>query len=244
MWRPMPTSRLLDEAERLAGQHRWKDATLVLSAAAATIEDVEARRPVLERLAVTAADGGRHDVSREAVYELQQTGHRGSSTWVAFANVALARGNHRHADRAARSALDLAPDDHEAWAALAAGYAGLGWFDEAEACLDHLDRSALTDRERWRIGREINRWALAGAGWLVVGLLAIVLVGWLAPAVAALTPLAVREWRVRRLQRSPTGGALGAMAVDAWRSARRLRLCLGLAVWGSVGAYLAAAFLV
>lgn len=243
LWRPRPTSVLLDEADRLADRRRWKDATRVLSVAAATIEGDEARRPLLERLAVTAADGGRHDVSREAVYELQQMEHRGPATWVAFANVALARGNHLHADRAARSALALAPGEHGAWAAMAAGYAGLGWFDQAGDCLDHLDRTTLTDRERWRIGRAVNRWALTGTGWLVAGALAVLVVGWLALAVAAIAPMVTREWRLRQLQRTRSGAALEAMAADAWRSAWRLRLVHGLAVWGAVSASLAVTFL-
>jgi hypothetical protein len=241
LWGSTPTAVLLDEADRLAEGRRWKEATRVLSAAAATVDGDEARRPVLERLAVTAADGGRHDVSREAVYELQGMETRGPATWVAFANVALARGNHLHADRAARSALDLAPDEHAAWAALAAGYAGLGWFDEADVCLDRLDRSALTARERWRIGRAVNRWALSGTGWFLVGALAAFLVGWLALAIAASAPLVARELRLRRLRRSRSGPALAAMAAEAWRSARRLRLGHGLAVSGSIAATVAAA---
>jgi hypothetical protein len=225
---------LVAEADRLADGRRWRAATRVLTVAADAVEG-EARRPVLERLAVTAADGGRHGLSREAVYELSRLGPHTSATWVAFANVALARGNHLHADRAARAALIGSPDDHGAWVALAAGYAGLGWFDRTRECLDHLDRGALTERDRWRIGRAVNRWALAGTGWLLLAAVAAPLLGLAVVAAGAVGPLVIRRWRVGRLRLVPDGEELATMAAAAWRASMGLRAAYGLAVAASLG---------
>jgi hypothetical protein len=233
LWHRPPIPVLLAEAERLVGDRRWRAATRVLTVAADTTEG-EARRPILERLAVTAADGGRHGLSREAVYELSRLGPHPAATWVAFANVALARGNHLHADRAARAALVGAPADHGAWASMTAGYAGLGWFDEAASCLDRLDRDALTPLDRWRIGRATNRWALAGAGWFVLTLAATPIVGVLALGLAGVGPLALRRWRIGRLSAAPLGTELAAMAEEAWRSTVGLRSLCGFVVAGSL----------
>ncbi len=241
LWRSPPTEVLLAEAERLADEGRWRPATRILTAAVDGVEG-EARRPVLEQLAVTAADGGRHDLSREAVYHLDRLGPHTPSTSVAFANVALARGNHQHADRAARSALAADPTNRGAWLALAAGYGGLGWFDHAAACLAPLGADPLTGPERQRIGRAVNRWALAGTAWLLLAVVAVPLVGWSAGVAAAVGPLVVRRWRLRHLSRDPSGALLAPMANGAWRSARARRAAhgliaaamVGLTAWGSL----------
>lgn len=217
------------EADRLADGHRWRAATRVLTAAADGAEGEE-RRPVLERLAVTAADGGRHGTSREAVYELSRLGPHTPATWVAFANVALARGNHLHADRAARAALQDDPADHGAWTALSAGYAGLGWFDEAGACLDRLDRASLSERDRWRIGRAVNRWALGGTAWLILVVAAIPLLGVGVAALAVAGPPLVRRWRLDRLAAVGVGPELVEMARSAWRRAIGLRIAYGVVI--------------
>lgn len=224
LWHRPPIPVLMAEAERLVGDRRWRAATRVLSVAADTTEG-EAKRPILERLAVTAADGGRHSLSREAVYELSRLGPHTTGTWVAFANVALARGNHLHADRAARSALGRAPADHGAWASLTAGYAGLGWFDEAATCLDRIDREALTDLDRWRIGRAVNQWSLAGAGWCALAATAMPLIGAIALAVAGAGPLVLRRWRLGRLRRVPVGVEPATMADEAWGSSGVRAVC-------------------
>jgi tetratricopeptide (TPR) repeat protein len=176
------------------------------------------------------------------VYQLQQLEPRDADTWVAFANVALARGNYEHADAAARSALEIDGSHHGAWVALAAGYAGLGWFDEAEACLDQLDRRAVTDRERWRIGRAVNRWAMSKSRWPTIGAVALVVVGVLAVAIAASVPFVAREFRLRSLRSDRVTGWFETAATDAWRFERRLRFGHGAIVVTSVMAFLAAVF--
>ncbi len=231
---------LLAEASRLVDRRRWRQAVRVLSVAATTSADVDDRRHVLERLAVTSADGGHHGISCDAVFELQEIEPRRADTWVAFANVALARGNYEHADRAARSALADDDGNHGAWAALAASYAGLGWFDRAEACLDRLDRESLTDLERWRIGRAVNRWALTNTRWYVFGALAALVVGLLAVAVAVSVPFAARELRLRRLRADNPRRFLESLAATAWRYERRLRLSHAAAVCCSVAGFAAA----
>lgn len=242
LWRTPPTEVLLAEADRLAAEGRWRPATRLLVAAADRV-DGDDGRPVLERLAVAAADAGRHGLSREAVYRLDRLGPHTPSTSVAFANVALARGNHLHADRAARSALAAEPTNREAWLALAAGYGGLGWFDESATCLGPVGADDLADREQFRIGRAVNRWSLAGTGWFVLALLAVPLVGWSAGIVAAIGPLAVRRWRLRHLRRVASGAVLAPMAAAAWRATRSQRSVHGalvasmavLTVWAALG---------
>ncbi len=214
----------------------WRQATTLLAVAAATTDGAD-RADVLRSLAVIAADGGRHRISGEAMYELQAVQPRSADTWVAFANVALARGNYQHADAAARAALAQEPDNAGAWTALAAGYAGLGWFEQAGECLDHVDGSALSELQRWRIGRAVNRWALAESRWGLVAAVAALLVGVLALAVGTTVPFLARELRLRRLRTSETAGRFGALAADAWRYERKLRLAHGVAVLVSVAAF-------
>lgn len=241
LWDSTPASVLVDEADRLIDGRDFGRASRVLAVAAATAPeaDVEQRRTILQRLAVTAADGGRHRISGEAMFELQAMQPRDADTWVAFANVALARGNHTHADAAARAALVKAPDHHGAWVALAAGYAGLGWFDRARDCLDRLDDSAITDLERWRLGRAVNRWAMAESRWAVIGAASALLVGLLAVAIGSTVPLVTRDLRLRRLRSSRRDRRFEALASDAWRFERRLRIGHAAAVLTSVTAFVA-----
>lgn len=223
LWDATPTSVLVDKATTLTGQQNRRAAVRLLAVAAATTENRTQRLPVLEQLAVTAADAGSHRISCDAVYELQQVSPRGPDLWVTFANVALSRGNYAHADSAARSALELDPDHQGAWAALAASYAGLGWFESAKTCLDRTDRGQLTELQQWRIGRAVNRWALADTRWIVAAAVSAIVLGVLAVAIAASTPFAVREWRLRQLRSWDTGAAFETLATSAWRFEKRLR---------------------
>lgn len=239
LWDSTPTSVLLEEADQLIERRSWRRAIRVLAVAAATTTGDDHQR-VLQRLAVTSADGGQHRVSCEAVFELQEAEQRDADTWSTFANVALARGNYAHADAAARSALAEDADHRQAWLALTAAYAGQGWFDEAETCLDRVDRESLTDMERWRIGRAVNRWSLARSRWLAIAIVSAVLVGILAIAVAVSVPFAAREWRLRQLRSSDESRRFETFAAEAWRFEKRLRLAHGLAVVASVAGFVAA----
>ncbi len=234
-----PTSVLLDEAGRLIRDRQWKRAVKILSVAATTTVNEDDRRTVLRRLAVASADGGDHRVSCEAVYELQQIEPRDADTWVAFANVALARGNYSHADSAARAAIDLDESHHGAWVALATGYAGLGWFEEAESCLDRLDRAAISDHERWRIGRAVNRWALAKSPWLTVTAVATIVVGVLAVAIATTVPFLTREFRLREIRADASTRWFESVAAEAWKFERRLRYSHAATVVASVDCFVA-----
>lgn len=235
-----PTSVMLAEANRLITLRRWKRAVNVLSVAATTTVNDDDRRRVLRRLAVASADGGDHRTSCEAVYELQQMEPHDADTWVAFANVALARGNYTHADSAARAALDLDDAHHGAWMALASSYAGLGWFEEADSCLDHVDRATITDRERWWIGRAVNRWALAKSYWITVTAVAAIIVGVLAAAIASTVPFLTREWRLRNLRTDSSTEWFESVAAEAWKFERRLRLTHAAIVLTSVAGFVAA----
>ncbi len=237
-----PTSVLVAEAGRMVERRDWRRATTLLAVAATTTDGPD-RGDILRRLAVTAADGGRHRISGEAMYELQSLQPRSADTWVAIANVALARGNYQHADAAARAALAQAPDHAGAWSALAAGYAGLGWFERAQECLDRVDRTALTELQRWRIGRAVNRWAMAESRWGLVAAASALLVGVLALAVGTTVPFLARELRLRRLRTSGRAKRFEALATEAWRYERKLRLCHGVAVLASVAGFVAAVVL-
>lgn len=242
LWDSTPPSVLLDEAERLVDAGSWRRAIRLLAVAAATADDGPQRHTVLRRLAVASAEGGQHRISCEAVFELQANEERDADTWVTFANVALARGNYSHADRAARAALELDPHHSGAWTALAAGYAGLGWFEAAGECLDNVNRESMSDQDRRRLGRAVNRWSLTSTRWLPVGIVAALLVGLLAIALAVSMPFLAREWRLQRLRAMPEASPsrlLADLATDAWRFERRLRIAHGAAVVSSVVAFLA-----
>ncbi|MGI9595031.1 MAG: hypothetical protein ACR2QK_02660, partial [Acidimicrobiales bacterium] len=103
LWDETPPAVMLAEADRLCRAHRFRRAIRILATAAETTEGAE-RDAVLRSLATAAADGGRHHLSADAVYELQAGGEApdelDADTWACFANVALARGNHLHADNA------------------------------------------------------------------------------------------------------------------------------------------------
>lgn len=242
LWDSTPPSVLLDEAERLVDAGSRRRAIQLLAVAAATADDGAQRHTVLRRLAVASAEGGQHRISCEAVFELQAEENRDADTWVTFANVALARGNYSHADKAARTALALDPDHVGAWTALAAGYAGLGWFDTADDCLNNVDRDGLSEQDRQRLGRAVNQWSLRSSRWLPAGLISALVVGLLAIAIAVSMPFLAREWRLQRLRATAEGSAARAfadMATDVWRFERRLRLGHALTVIASVAGFVA-----
>jgi tetratricopeptide (TPR) repeat protein len=243
-----PTSVLAEEAGRLAENGKLRQAIRLLAVAATTTEEGPLRRSILQQLAVTAAEGGQHRISGEAIFELQtdEQAEADADTWVTFANVALARGNYGHADQAARTALSIDADHPDAWTALAGSYCGLGWFEAADECLDHLDRSLLSERDQRRLGKAVNRWALSDTPWMVISAIAALLLGVLALAVAVSIPFVAREWRLRNLRSTAdatTATFFEPAATAAWRLEHRLRLAHGSAVVASVGAFLAASLL-
>ncbi len=240
LWNSTPPSVLVDEAARLTAEGDRRKALRLLAVAATTTEEPINRHAVLARLAVTAADAGRHNVSADAVFELQQATPRTADLWVTFAEVALSRGNYGHADRAARSALELDPDHQGAWAALAAGYAGLGWFEDADSCLKRIDRTTLTDLQRWRIGRAVNRWSLTKTRWVAMTAISAIVVGVLAVAVAVSIPFVTREFRLRALRDAEQSSTFEEFAAEAWRSEHRLRVGHAAVVLLSVLTFVAA----
>ncbi len=241
LWNSTPPSVLVDEATRLTAKRDRRRAVRLLAVAATTTEDPTHRQGVLSQLAVTSADGGRHKISADAVFELQQVTPRTADLWVTFAEVALSRGNYGHADTAARSALDLDPNHRGAWAALAASYAGLGWFDAAHSCLDHTDRTALTDLQRWRIGRAVNRWSLTKTRWIAATVVSAIIAGVLAVAIAVSIPFVTREFRLRALRAAENSQPFEEMASEAWRFEHRLRIGHAILVSLSVLTFIAAA---
>lgn len=235
-----PQSILLTKADLLSRQGEWKQALRVLDAAYAAAIDTDERRHVLEQIAVTAADGSKHRVSSAAVYELSQIEPRPASSWLALAEVALVRGNYLHADTAAREALEEAPESDQAWATLAASYYGLGWFDEADQCMQRTDLEHLSTRHKQRLGIAINSWAMSKSRALVIGVMASVLVGVLGIAIGACVPLIARDIRLRSLNGRNDSVDARAMAESAWRSQRGVRAAYAISIAASVAVYLAA----
>lgn len=209
---------------------QWKQATRVLLAAEATTASDDDRRHTLELLAVAAADGKQHQVSSDAVYALKDTTPRPVSTWIAYAQVALARRNFLHADAAARSAVLMDATSGGGWTALATSYAGLGWFDEATSCLDRINRDDLTAVEEWRLGRAVNQWATTATPMWAIGAASVLLVGTLSVAIVLLLPLVVRSLRLRRLAGIHDGSWFEDRANKVWQSRRGARFAHGAAI--------------
>ncbi len=141
----------------------------------------------------------------------------------------LARGDHRGADTAARQATTLAPDQPAPWWQLAASYAGLGWFEDAQTCLTTGNAKAggkpTPPMVSMQVGRAINRWAMSKTQALWIGVIGWLFVGVLGLSFAITTPFVARELRVHALE-----GELKEMANTAWQTQHKVRIIAALAV--------------
>lgn len=234
-----PGEALLAEATELVFRRKWAASVKVLEAAKRLRPDDLA---VDELLAVAAARDGKKRLRDEAIRTLSNANEE-ATNWTAIAAAQLADNKYTEADRSARKAIELDANSIGAWNAMAASYAGLGWFDEAADCLEraeqadrelHQQPTGLNPLEHWQLGRAINNWAMTSSHTLVVALVAVFLFRLLGAAIVITAPLVLREYRVSRLD-----PALRGIAEDVWRRDHRPRLVRGLAVLAVAGCWLA-----
>lgn len=222
-----PGQALLDEARTALRCRRWNEAKRILvSARRLRPDDFEVR----DLLLVAAAEDGDRSLVQELSTELGADPERPASSNDALAVAALRRKRFLEADRHARDAVRRDPDSPDAWAHLAAGYAGLGWFGQAHECLYRAEAAGGANPEaRWRVGRAINHWGLSDTPALWVGIVTFLLLGPLAAGIGLTVPFLFRELRVARLDPE-----LAGLAELAWRGEHRLRLLVALAVLASI----------
>ncbi len=225
---------VLAEAKDLFEQRRFADAARVL-------ESAERLRPndpeVLALTAVANANSGKNRPKvRAALKRLSEDFGAHAITWRTVSDVAIARFQYDPAQKAARTAVQMAPRSVSGWHSLAASYAGHGWYDEAAECLAEADRidpsghyrannpTALTFGE-WQIGRSVNYWALTRGYIALAAVLAFVYIGLLGVALTLSAPMLLREVRVRRLPEP-----FRSLADKAWQTEHRLRIFNAVAV--------------
>lgn len=233
---------LVAEARDLIDARRFAEATRVLdSAGRLRPDDPE----VLALSAVAHAHRGRHrKLVRTGLARLSADFGERSGTWLAVGEVAMARFQFDPAQVAIRTAVQLDPRNVEGWRALAAAYAGHGWFDEAQRCLDEalvLDPVGAGSSGddpvgfgHWQIGRAVNYWALTRTYVAALAVLGLVVFGLLGLALALSSPMLIREIRVRRAPEP-----FRTLADLVWRDQHRLRLVNAVAVSGVLLLWLA-----
>lgn len=230
---------LLAEATELVFRRKWTASIKVLEAA-------KRLRPndlaVDELLAVAAARAGKKRLREEAVQRLSNA-NADATNWTAIAAARLADRNYTEADGHARKAIEFDSNSIGAWNAMAASYAGLGWFDEATECLERAEKadqalhdkpSGLNPLEHWQLGQAINTWAMTSSHLLIVAVVSVLLLGLLGAAIAITAPLLLREYRVSRLDVE-----LREVADEVWRHDHRPRLIRGFGVLAVAGCWLA-----
>lgn len=231
---------LKDEAIRHLQNRRWKDAIRVTQAAQQLrAKDVD----LYAILAVAGAHARKHELAEQSIRDLRfivEDKNRPdidrADASIAIASARLAQNRFAEADTEARHALGFDSQHEGAWWHLTAGFAGLGWFDQATDCLPQSTPPATTQDEHatgdaddedmpaqtfaeWQVGRAINTWAMSKTPTYIVAAIGMLAFGLLGLAVAASTPFVVREIRVMRLDKQ-----WKAMAEQAWKGEHRLRL--------------------
>lgn len=223
-------SGLIAEAELAIEQRRWRDAIRLLDA----IESIGAGSVHTDGLlAVAATHLNRRKRAREAIGRVRAATPT-ASTHRALAEVAIARHDFLAADIELRRAIDLTTSEGgeasaDDWAHLASVYGGLGWFDEANECLEHADAIGTTDEHRWIIGRSINHWGMSRTWAVAVAVILFIPLGLLSIAVGLTVPFLVREFRLTQVDER-----LAAVAADAWTDERWLRLAHASGVLATV----------
>ena len=227
---------VLAEARDLFAQRRFTESARVL-------ESAERLRPddpeVLSLSAIVNANSGKNRQKvRGALQRLSEDFGAKAITWRTVSDVALARFQFDPAQKAARTAVQMAPRSVDAWHSLAASYVGHGWYDEAAECLARVDQidperryrandpTALTFGQ-WQIGRSINYWAITRTYIALASVVAFVYIGLLGLALALSAPMLLREVRVRRLPEP-----FRSLADKAWRDEHKLRILNAVAVMG------------
>lgn len=219
---PDPTVALLSEAKTLTANREWKRALRLLEDLPTTgTRSVESDQLV----AVAATYARKRKRASKAVQRLRSDTNPSNETRNALAAVAIANRDFLTADRLAREAVESDKYDAGAWANLAAGYAGLGWFDQAEDCLEQADKLGVDPDHHWFIGKSVNSWALTRTGAAIASAILFVFVGFLAIAIGITIPFIVREVRLTRLS-----DRMASVAAEQWRSEMKLRVAHGMTV--------------
>ena len=220
--RAEPGAALLAEAEGLIFQRQWRKATKVLQAA----ESLGcASNRFHELMAVAANHAGRKEAARGALNHLRSLDRHTPSSAIALARVALTNRQFGSADAMARQALAVDPYSTPAWYHLAASFSALGWFEEAQRCIDSAAGEPEDPNDRWYLGKAINHWAMSRTQTLLITVIAVLLFGTIGIAVGLAVPFVTREVRLASL---PV--PLRQVASDAWKTEHRLRITIALAV--------------
>ncbi len=219
--RTEPGAALLTEAEGLIFERRWRKATKVLEAAQSVGSDSDRFH---ELMAVAANHAGRRESSRKALNHLRSRDHQTPASAIALARVALTNRQFGSADTMARQALAVDPYSTPAWYHLAASFSALGWFDEAERCIESAGEPE-DPNDRWYLGKAINHWALSRTQTLLITVIAVLMFGTIGLAVGLAVPFVTREIRIASLPET-----LRQIASDEWKTEHRLRITIALAV--------------
>ncbi len=211
---------LIVEAELAIHERRWRDALRILDA----INAIEATSVHTDGLvAIAATHLHRTRRAKEAIGRIRASTQT-AATHRSLAAIAVARHEFLTADTELRAGIDQAIEEGESvstedWAHLAAIYAGLGWFDDAEECFERIDAEDLTDQHRWTVGRSVNHWAMSRTWAIAVAGILFYPLGLLAVAVGMTVPFMVREFRLTRID-----GNMASLASSAWEDERWLRI--------------------
>ena len=228
-----PGQTLLDTAVNCMQTQSWKKAIIALkSAQTLRPNDHEIDQLLLE----AAANGRRRKLVRQCRERLGDRLTRSPGGLYANAAAYLAEQNYAAADKAARAGVQLDPGNARGWTLLAASYAGLGWFEQSDECLDAAGRHGQAEPlELWYLGRATNNWAMDRSKALIVTVVASVLVGiFIAFSIGIATPFFTREYRVRKLS-----GRSRELAEQQWTSDPKPRVLAGAASLGCLVIYLA-----
>ncbi len=215
----VPGAGLIAEAEVAIDDRRWRDALRILDA----VDAIDASSVHTDSLvAIAATHLRRNRRANEAVGRIRASTQT-TETHRALAAIAVARHQFLTADNEIRAAIDASIEDGDEisvddWAHLAAVYAGLGWFEDADECLDRIDDDEFTDRHRWMVGRSINHWGLSRTWAVAVAAILFYPLGLLAVAVGMTVPFVVREFRLTQIDER-----MASLAGTAWTDERWLR---------------------
>lgn len=218
-----PAQTLIDTGRRCLEARDWKKAIIALESARRLQPD---DHTIDNLLLEAAANANRRALVKQVRERLGVRLTRTPDGLIAEAASRLAERNFVAADKAARAAIKLDPGNARGWTLLAASYAGLGWFTQAEECLDGATRHGVASPlDLWYFGRATNVWGMDRSKALIATLITSVLVGiFIAFSVAIATPFFTREIRVRKLPQR-----VHHLAEAQWASDPKARVIAGVA---------------
>ncbi len=193
-----PAQTLIDTGRRCLEAREWKKAIIALESARKLQPD---DHTIDNLLLEAAANAHRRALTKQVRARLGVRLTRTHDGLIAESASRLSERNFSAADKAARAAIKLDPGNARGWTLLAASYAGLGWFAQAEECLDGAARHGVASPlDLWYLGRATNVWGMDRSRALIATLVTSVLAGvFIAFSVGIATPFFTREVRVRKL---------------------------------------------